>query len=108
MQPAVVIIRLQYQRRPELGCPNEDTYSGHPMRAAVRIQLAIQPELSGPLEVARNLIRTALVEPTKQSLSCFRERFHLSAPSDAPELQKQQTTGAFRDVRNPFRGLRNA
>lgn len=65
-------------------------------------------KLSGPIQVARNLFTRALIKPSKQSLSCLRERFHLSAPSVAPELQKQQTTGAFRDVRNPFRGLRNA
>lgn len=54
---------------------NEDTTS-FPLRAAVRIQMAIQPKLSGPIQVARNLFTRALVEPTKQSLSCFRVRFH--------------------------------
>ncbi len=75
----VVVIRLQYHRRPESGEAgfNEDTTS-FPLRAAVRIQMAIQPKLSGPIQVARNLIRTALVYLRQKSTGCCAKVFHLS------------------------------
>lgn len=87
----VVVIRLQYQRRPESGEAgfNEDTTS-FPLRAAVRIHLAIQPKLSGPIQVARNLFTRASIHACQQSFCCFRVRFHQSVPFVAPAFHEQE------------------
>lgn len=92
MNPSIVIIRLQYSGVSELGCPNEDTYSGHPMRAAVRIKMAVQPKLSGPIQVARNLFTRALFKPTKQP-SCIRAKVnHQSVPFFASASHEQMNS----------------
>lgn len=110
MNPSIVVIRLQYQRRPEGEAGFTEDTTSFPMRAAVRIREAFKPKFSEPFRLLRSLIPMALAlfKPRKQP-SCISAKVHnLSAPFFAPELQKQQTTGAFRDVRKPFRGLRNA
>ena len=93
MNPSIVITRLQYQRRPESGEAgfNEDTTS-FPLRAAVRILMAIQPKLSGPIQVARNLFTRALINLRQKPLSCFRVRFHQSVPFFASASHEQMNS----------------
>lgn len=63
-----------------------------PLRAAVRIQMAIQPKLSGPIQVARNLFTRALIEPTEQP-SCIRAKVnHQSVPFFASASHEQMNS----------------
>ena len=95
----IVVIRLQYQRRPESGEAgfNEDTTS-FPLRAAVRICEAFKPKFSEPFRLLRGLTNSARasIHACQQSFCCFRVRFHLSAPSVALAFHEQEPTAKER------------
>lgn len=94
MQPAVVIIRLQYQRRPEGEAGFTEDTTSFPMRAAVRIREAFKPKFSEPLRLLRDLTNStrASIHACQQSFCCLRERFHLSAPFFASASHEQMNS----------------
>lgn len=95
MNPSIVIIRLQYQRRPESGEAgfNEGTTS-FPLRAAVRIREAFKPKFSEPFRLLRGLTNStrASIHACQQSFCCLRERFHLFAPFFASASHEQMNS----------------